>query len=195
MRVAYIDFDSCYYNLARRIYGISPWTIITNEFNHTISVPHWLNGHFGVKKMTYFSPSARVVLKIKRFVRVFNVDRVPGARDAMVESIKGELEKVKAFAPGARIAHKDSIIAEVGKVGGPGIAKVLSLPCTVGLGQSEKEAKEKCETAKKRKKNNATATALLAFWVLPMITHYIMRLVRRKINGYQEDINNVLYTS
>ena len=165
----YIDFDSCYYNISRRLYRLLPWTVVTNKFNHIISVPHWLEGHLGVKKIAYLAPPVKVKLKVSRLVRTFCIDKAPSGRSMMTEYIENELEKVGLVAPDAHIVHKDSITvkAECSKVGE--IKDVIGLPCTVGIGPSEEEAIEDYRAKKRRKKDSFRNTVLFLFWLPPMI--------------------------
>lgn len=173
----YIDFDSCYYNIARRIYSIAPWTVITNKFNHIISVPYWLEGRFGVEKITYFAPPVKIRSKTKCFVRTFNVDSTAGARNTMSEFLTGILEGVKVLDPDAYIIHKDSIVAEVEPLKLSAIRSAIRLPCTIGTGRSEEEAKNDCKVKKSLKRKNPTNIVYFMLYVIPMVVFY---LVRRK---------------
>ncbi len=165
----YIDFDSCYYNIARRLYRILPWTIIINRFNHVISTPHWLEGHFGVKKIDYLAPPKRVKLKAGHLVDTFCVDRTPFARSTITKQVESERAKVESIAPNARIVHKDSITmtTERSRVGE--IESVIGLPYTVGVGLTEKQAIEGYREDKQRRKRRFRNTALFAFWLVPMV--------------------------
>lgn len=178
---AYIDIDSCYYNIVRRLYHASPWTIITNRLNHMISVPCWLEGRLGVKKITYFAPSAETKLKVSKLVNIFNIDTMPDARNSAVKFMEDKLEDVKALAPDARLAHKDSIAVSI-KYSWElsAIEKMLKLPHTTGVGANEEEAKNDCKAKKLKRKSRAKFMngALFIFWIIPMIANYIFK--RRK---------------
>ena len=167
--MVYIDFDSCYYNISRRLYRILPWTIIINKFNHVISTPHWLEGHFGVKKIDYLAPSVRIKLKAGRLVEVFCIDRAPSGRSMMVGYVEEERKKVELIAPGARVVHKDSITAKVERSRIGELKSVVGLPCTVGVGISEDEAIQSYREGKQRRKRRLRNTALLVFWFVPMV--------------------------
>lgn len=184
-RIVYIDFDSCYYNVARKLYHLRPWTVMVNNCNHMISVPHWLEGHFGAKKMTYFVPSIKARIKVKKPVRIFNVDeKLLGGgtpRDAIKEIVEQELSKIKELLPSARLVRKDSIVAEC--ISKPPRLKLLSLPYTIGVGLSEGEAKADCVRNKAKKKSRLEDWVLYGFLLLLMITDYVVS----EIKGGQED--------
>lgn len=186
----YIDFDSCYYNLARIIYHVAPWTIVTNKFNHIISVPHWLENHFGVKKITYLAPPGMVKLKAKCFIRVFNIDKVPNGRSVMTDFLNGMLDKVKMVAPDAYIISKDSIAAEVKHSEVDTIRTSISLPCTIGVGFSTEEAKNDCKEKKLVKKNRLSNTAAFVLLAVPMVIAYMVNLIRRTKNENYEDFGH-----
>lgn len=191
----YIDFDSCYYNLARAIYGVVPWTVVTNRFNHIISAPHWLEGHFGVKKIAYLAPPVRVKLKIKRPVEVLNIDAVPRGRDTMTEFLAGVLEDVKLFAPDASIVHKDTIVAEVKHSDIGRVRKAIRMPCTIGIGCSEEEAKNDCKVKKVAKKRNATNVIVFILYSMPMTISYLLCILRRKPNENRKDFHHARLAS
>lgn len=172
----YIDFDSCYYNIARRVFGIAPWTVITNRFNHIISAPHWLEGHFGVKKIDYLAPAVRVKLKVKRLVEVLNIDAIPDGRNTMTEFLAGVLEDVKVFAPDASVVHKDSIMVEINRLDISKLKKVVRIPCVVGVGSSEEEAKNDCKMKKIAKRRSPINTVTLILYFIPMVVSYLLRL-------------------
>ena len=177
-RTIYVDIDSCYYNAVRKIYHVHPWTIITNRFNHVISVPHWLNGHFGVKKMTYLAPATRAKLEVNCLVEIFNVDKrlsnESTVRDVVVKFVESQLEKVKALAPEARLVHKDSMVAEVELHKVKLIKRAVGLPCIIGVGLSVEEAKDDCKLKKLKKKSSFTNYVLFLFWTVPTTAHYLI---------------------
>lgn len=184
-RTVYIDFDSCYYNAARRIYGIHPWTVITNKYGHMISVPYWLEGHFGAKKIAYFAPPTKTTPKVRCFVEIFNVDKRLSkertVRDTIAIFVEGKLEEVRAITPEARLVHKDSIITEVEPYKIRLLEKAAGLPCTIGIGSSEEEAKDDCKVKKLRKRNNKLVNYILfLFWTVLMIAYYIVSRLKRR---------------
>ncbi len=172
--VVYVDFDSCFYNISRILYHILPWTVVTNKFNHIISVPHWLEGHLGVKKIAYLAPPVKVKLKVSRLIEVFCIDRVPSGRSTMAEQVEYECRKVESIAPDAHVVHKDSIAmkTEYSKI--DEIKDVIGLPCTVGIGPSEEEAIEDYKAKKRQKKDSFRNTVLFLFWLPPMILYSIL---------------------
>lgn len=186
----YIDFDSCYYNLARAIYHVAPWTIVTNKFNHVISVPHWLEHHFGVKKITYLAPPGMVKLKVKCLVRVFNIDKVLRGRSVMTDALNGVLDEVKMIAPDAHIINKDSIVAEVKHSEVDTIKASISIPCTMGVGFSSEEAKNDCKEKKLVKKSRLSNTATFVLLAVPMVMAYMVNLIRRTKNENYEDFSH-----
>lgn len=186
----YLDFDSCYYNLVRAAYNVAPWTIITNKFNHVISAPHWMEGHFGVKKIAYLAPPVRVKLKTKCFVEVFNIDVVPNGRNVMTGLLASILERVKVFAPDASIVHKDSIVAEVEQSSISMIRRAIAVPCTIGVGCSAEEAKDDCRVKKAAKKKRFANVVTLTFYTVPMIMSYLLYLLRRKAYENRKDFHH-----
>lgn len=180
-QVAYVDLDSCYYNLAGVIFGIKPWTVVINRFNHIISVPHWLEGHFGVKKIDYLASPTRVKLKVGRLVETFSIDALPDGRNIMTEFIAGILEDVKAFAPNAVVAHKDSIVAKAEYLDIDVIRRVVGVPCTIGIGDSKEEAKDDCRAKKAKKKRKYVNMAILVMYLAPMILSYLVNILTRRI--------------
>lgn len=188
----YIDFDSCYYNLARVIFGVAPWTVVTNRFNHVISVPHWLEGRFGVKKIAYLAPPVKIKLKVRRPVEVFNIDAIPYGRDTMTEFLAGVLEDVKVFAPDALIVHKDSIVAGIEDFNVGKIKDTVRLPCTIGVGCSEEEAKSDCKAKKTAKKGGHINVITFMLYFVPMIMSYPLRLsiLRRKSSENHKDFRH-----
>ena len=183
--ILYVDFDSCYYNVARRIFSVPPWTIITNKYNHMISVPHWLEGHFGVKKMTYFAPPIKARKKVKRFVDIFDVDvEVSGntPRDRIKTLLEDKVELLRKIAPDAVLICKDSIVLEAELEAIENVRSIVALPCTIGLGATKDEAKLDCtkrkgETKKKRKLKNLL---LLVFYTTPMLIGYLVKIIKEK---------------
>ena len=179
----YIDFDSCYYNVAKNLYHLRPWTVIVNNCNHMISVPYWLDGHFGAKKMTYFVPPIKAKLKVKKPVRIFDVDEklpVGGTpRDAIKEVVEQEFSRVKELIPCATLVRKDSIVAKC--MNGLPKEKLITLPYTLGIGLSEEEAKADCAKEKAKKKSRFRDWALLRLFFLPMVVDYVILEVRRRI--------------
>ncbi|MBA7714600.1 hypothetical protein ES703_123626 [subsurface metagenome] len=190
---AYIDFDSCYYNLARVIYGVPPWTVITNRFNHIISVPHWLEGHFGVSKITYLASPMKVKLKTKPVVEVFNIDNTPDGRKAMTEYLEGILSKVRTVAPDATIVHKDSITVDVNHDQVEKIKKLIELSCTVGVGDTIEGAKDDCIIKKAAKKKRYINALTLLAYTIPMFISFLSQ--GGKQNGNYKDSVNVRYSS
>ncbi len=188
--IAYIDFDSCYYNLARAVYGIAPWTIITNKFNHVISTPHWMEGHFGVEKIAYIAPPTRIRLKARRFVSILNIDAVPRGRDTMTERLNAILEDIKVFAPDSSIMHKDSIVVNVEDTSVDEVMSVVVLPCTVGVGCSVDEAKSDCKMKKAIKRRRFTNIITLILYTTPMVVSYLLYILRRR---YHEDRKDFRY--
>jgi len=178
--VIYIDFDSCYYNISRKVYHLPPWTIITNKFNHMISVPHWLENRLGVKKITYLAIPRKVKLRTNHLVRVFCIDNVTSGRDTMTKYLEDILGKVKMIAPDAHIIHKDSITTKVECSSIREIKKVIKLPCTIGVGLSEEIAKEDYKVKKQKKKNKSRNFALYLFWILPMILYDLVMVFKEE---------------
>jgi len=196
--VLYVDFDSCYYNVARNIFDIPPWTIITNRHNHMISVPYWLESHFGARKMTYFAPPINARKKVKGFVGTFDVDAgVFGdtPRDKIKRLLQDRVELLGEVAPGATLICKDSIVLEAELEAVEDVRSIIALPCTIGLGTTKDEAKLDCTKKKEAKKKNRKIKnfLLLALYIVPMLTSYLTKIIGKGSmnHEYCENTRNV----